>query len=56
MKEIETNRNIDLQVIKVLSEVRDLFNLNLLSNGYNIYDLLEAIGNNSGVHKNQNFQ
>jgi len=56
MKEIENNRNIDLQVIKVLSEVRDLFKLYLLSNGYKIYDLLEAIENNSGVHKTQNFE
>lgn len=41
MLDLENNRAIDFSVIKILSEVRDLYKLYQLSNGYSIYDFLD---------------
>jgi len=44
---IETNKSIDLSVIKILGEMKDLFKLYMVSNGFNIYDFLDQIAANA---------
>jgi hypothetical protein len=40
---LETNKSIDFSVIKILGEMKDLFKLYMVSNGYNIYDFLDQM-------------
>jgi len=52
---IETNKSIDLSVIKILGEMKDLFKLYMVSNGFNIYDFLDQITVNPLFEKPQDF-
>lgn len=42
-------------MIKILGEMKDLFKLYMVSNGFNIYDFLDQIAGNASFQKPQEF-